>query len=215
MQNKQHQPVRPISPVAGYIGGKRQLAKRLVSIINATPHTLYAEPFVGMGGVFFRRDHTSSSRSGLVTLNTRRQAGISKVCRRWLPPTDCQSLCEAAMSGNRGTASGVCRPERIAAMSAAGSSPQWGRPWQISGEVTQRRSLWPHDPCGDVQICPLGGHRAASPNWLDGGRRSRPDAWALERSDVAVRLSSIILFSKRKFDDVYVDFSCKFITVMR
>lgn len=50
-------PVRPISPVAGYIGGKRILAKRLVPMINAVPHTLYCEPFMGMGGVFFRRDH--------------------------------------------------------------------------------------------------------------------------------------------------------------
>lgn len=49
--------VRPISPVAGYVGGKRQLAKRLVAMINAADHALYAEPFVGMGGVFFRRDH--------------------------------------------------------------------------------------------------------------------------------------------------------------
>jgi DNA adenine methylase len=31
------------------------LAKRLVERINAVP-TLYAEPFVGMGGIFFRRD---------------------------------------------------------------------------------------------------------------------------------------------------------------
>jgi DNA adenine methylase len=49
------EPVRPISPVAGYVGGKRQLAKRLVEMIAERPHGLYAEPFVGMGGVFFRR----------------------------------------------------------------------------------------------------------------------------------------------------------------
>jgi DNA adenine methylase len=51
------EPVRPVSPVAGYVGGKRALAKLLVSKINATAHELYAEPFVGMGGVFLRRDH--------------------------------------------------------------------------------------------------------------------------------------------------------------
>lgn len=50
------EPVTPCRPPAAYIGGKRNLAKRLVSLIDETPHTLYAEVFVGMGGVFFRRD---------------------------------------------------------------------------------------------------------------------------------------------------------------
>lgn len=48
--------IGPVRPVAPYIGGKRALSGRLVKIIEAIPHTLYAEPFVGMGGVFFRRD---------------------------------------------------------------------------------------------------------------------------------------------------------------
>lgn len=47
--------VRPVSPPAAYIGGKKQLAQRLASLIEQIPHNLYAEPFVGMGGVFFRR----------------------------------------------------------------------------------------------------------------------------------------------------------------
>lgn len=47
--------VKPVRPVAPYIGGKRVLARRLIELIEATPHDLYAEPFVGMGGVFFRR----------------------------------------------------------------------------------------------------------------------------------------------------------------
>ncbi|MCB2085056.1 MAG: DNA adenine methylase [Sphingomonadaceae bacterium] len=49
------EPVRPVRPVAPYIGGKRALASKLVERIDAIPHSLYAEPFVGMGGVFFRR----------------------------------------------------------------------------------------------------------------------------------------------------------------
>lgn len=49
--------VTPVRPVAPYFGGKRRLATRLVDLIEATPHTLYAEPFVGMGGVFLRRRH--------------------------------------------------------------------------------------------------------------------------------------------------------------
>lgn len=51
-----HTSVRPISTIAGYIGGKRLLAKQLIPMIAATPHELYAEAFLGMGGVFFRRD---------------------------------------------------------------------------------------------------------------------------------------------------------------
>ncbi len=47
--------VRPIAPLAGYVGGKRILSKMLVPMINTIPHGLYCEPFTGMGGVFFRR----------------------------------------------------------------------------------------------------------------------------------------------------------------
>ncbi|MAC59520.1 MAG: DNA methyltransferase [Novosphingobium sp.] len=50
------QPVEPVRPLAGYIGGKRQLAKRLITLINSIEHRTYAEVFVGMGGVFLRRD---------------------------------------------------------------------------------------------------------------------------------------------------------------
>lgn len=48
-------PVAPVRPVAGYIGGKRALAARVIERIEAVPHRTYAEPFVGMGGIFFRR----------------------------------------------------------------------------------------------------------------------------------------------------------------
>jgi DNA adenine methylase len=47
--------VTPVSPAAGYIGGKRNLASRIVRIIEQVDHQLYAEPFVGMGGIFLRR----------------------------------------------------------------------------------------------------------------------------------------------------------------
>lgn len=51
------EPVRPVSPPAAWQGGKRFLAPRIIQRISEVPHTLYAEPFVGMGGVFFRRPH--------------------------------------------------------------------------------------------------------------------------------------------------------------
>lgn len=47
--------VRPVRPVAGYIGGKRNLARRLTAIIDQVECRTYAEPFVGMGGIFLRR----------------------------------------------------------------------------------------------------------------------------------------------------------------
>lgn len=47
--------VEPVSPASGYIGGKRNLARRLVPLIDGTGHDSYAEPFVGMGGIFLRR----------------------------------------------------------------------------------------------------------------------------------------------------------------
>ena len=49
------EPIRPVKPVAAYVGGKRNLSAKLVAMIAATPHDLYIEPFVGMGGVFLRR----------------------------------------------------------------------------------------------------------------------------------------------------------------
>lgn len=47
--------VKPTEPIAPYLGGKRLLAKTIVPIIEKIPHNIYAEPFMGMGGVFFRR----------------------------------------------------------------------------------------------------------------------------------------------------------------
>ncbi|KAB1087672.1 DNA adenine methylase [Neorhizobium galegae] len=49
-------PIEPTNPAAPYIGGKRILAKKVIQRINQIPHDAYAEPFVGMGGVFLRRD---------------------------------------------------------------------------------------------------------------------------------------------------------------
>ncbi len=49
-------PIEPANPAAPYIGGKRILSKKVIHKIKQTPHEAYAEPFVGMGGVFLRRD---------------------------------------------------------------------------------------------------------------------------------------------------------------
>ncbi|MCB1363610.1 MAG: DNA adenine methylase [Rhodobacteraceae bacterium] len=48
-------PVFPTAPIAPWLGGKRNLARRICALIDATPCQTYAEPFVGMGGIFLRR----------------------------------------------------------------------------------------------------------------------------------------------------------------
>ena len=58
------EPVAPVRTLAGYIGGKRNLSKRLAAMIGDVPHQLYVEPFVGMGGVFFKR--TSRPKSEVI-----------------------------------------------------------------------------------------------------------------------------------------------------
>lgn len=59
--NSEHKAVPSTKPVAPYQGGKRNLAKRLCAKIADTPHKLYAEPFVGMGGVFLKRQSRPQS----------------------------------------------------------------------------------------------------------------------------------------------------------
>ena len=54
-------PVRPVKPVAAYIGGKSKLAPEIVRLINQVPHQIYVECFMGMGGVFLRREFQPKS----------------------------------------------------------------------------------------------------------------------------------------------------------
>ena len=49
------EPVQPAVPIAAWRGGEKNLARRIVERVEAIPHICYAEPFVGMGGVFLRR----------------------------------------------------------------------------------------------------------------------------------------------------------------
>lgn len=47
--------VRAAAPVAPWLGGKSKLYPKIIAKIDRIPHKTYAEPFVGMGGVFLRR----------------------------------------------------------------------------------------------------------------------------------------------------------------
>ena len=48
-------PVAPVLPVAPWLGGKRNPARRITGLIETVPLSTYADPFVGMGGLFLRR----------------------------------------------------------------------------------------------------------------------------------------------------------------
>src|SRR5262245_21155031 len=55
MESKGLEPVYPVSPLAAWIGGKSRLADLICERLANIPHDAYAEPFIGMGGIFFRR----------------------------------------------------------------------------------------------------------------------------------------------------------------
>ena len=75
--------VTSTSPVAPWQGGKRNLAKRICAIIDATPCVTYAEPFVGMGGIFLRR----STRPKAEVINDRGRdiANLFRILQRHYP----------------------------------------------------------------------------------------------------------------------------------
>ena len=75
--------VDPVSPPAAYIGGKRQLARLIGEKIAAVPHSLYAEPFVGMGGVFFRR--TSAPRAEFINDRSGDVVNLFRILQRHYP----------------------------------------------------------------------------------------------------------------------------------
>lgn len=76
--------VTPVLPVAPYIGGKKNLAKRICALIAATPHRLYAEPFVGMGGIFLRRRFRPKSE--VINDRNREVANLFRVVQRHYVP---------------------------------------------------------------------------------------------------------------------------------
>jgi DNA adenine methylase len=75
-----HARVAAVRPVAPYVGGKRNLAGRLVKLIESVPHEIYAEPFVGMGGVFLRR--TSRPKAEVINDWSRDVATLFRVLQR-------------------------------------------------------------------------------------------------------------------------------------
>lgn len=73
-------PIKPTQPAAPYLGGKRLLAKTIVPIIDGLKHQTYAEPFVGMGGIFLRRQ--SSPKSEVINDFNLEVANLFRVLQR-------------------------------------------------------------------------------------------------------------------------------------
>ena len=72
--------VNPVNPVAPYLGGKRNLSKRITGRIESISHSIYAEPFVGMGGVFLRR--RERPRSEIINDLNREVATFLRILQR-------------------------------------------------------------------------------------------------------------------------------------
>lgn len=81
--NHSHERVAPVKPAVAYIGGKRNLSKELIQLIQATPHDVYAEAFVGMGGVFCRR--TVVPRAEVINDASRDVATFFRILQRHYP----------------------------------------------------------------------------------------------------------------------------------
>jgi DNA adenine methylase len=75
--------IKPVSPVAPWLGGKRNLAKRITALIDADNHTTYAEPFVGMGGIFLRRSRRPQSE--VINDYGRDVANLFRILQRHYP----------------------------------------------------------------------------------------------------------------------------------
>jgi DNA adenine methylase len=83
MNEEDLRPVTPIRPAAAYIGGKRRLGEQLARRIESVVHETYAEPFVGMGGVFFRR--RAAARREVINDISRDVATLFRILQRHYP----------------------------------------------------------------------------------------------------------------------------------
>jgi DNA adenine methylase len=71
------------APVAPWLGGKRNLAKRITAVIDATSCATYIEPFVGMGGIFLRRK--AQPRAEVINDYGRDVANLFRILQRHYP----------------------------------------------------------------------------------------------------------------------------------
>lgn len=76
-------PIEPTNPIAPWLGGKRNLAKRICALIDTIPCQTYAEPFVGMGGIFLRR--ATRPRAEVINDRGRDIANLFRILQRHYP----------------------------------------------------------------------------------------------------------------------------------
>ncbi len=77
-------PALPALPAAPYQGGKRRLAKTIITRLQTIPHETYVEPFVGMGGVFLRRGF--KARAEVINDINRDVATLFRILQRHFVP---------------------------------------------------------------------------------------------------------------------------------
>lgn len=82
--NDELAPACPVSPVAPWLGGKRNLAGRIIPRLQAMPHTTYVEPFVGQGGIFLRRPFRA--RAEVINDASRDVANLFRILQRHFVP---------------------------------------------------------------------------------------------------------------------------------
>lgn len=75
--------IEPVKPIAPYIGGKSRLAKTVIQYIEAIPHKAYAEPFVGMGGIFLRRKNVPKAE--YINDYNRQVSNLFRILQRHYP----------------------------------------------------------------------------------------------------------------------------------
>ena len=81
--NSDLSPILTTRPIAPYLGGKRNLAKRICAIIDKVECQTYAEPFVGMGGIFLRRK--ARPKAEVINDKGRDVANLFRILQRHYP----------------------------------------------------------------------------------------------------------------------------------
>lgn len=70
-------------PIAPWLGGKRNLAKTVCALLDQMPCRTYAEPFVGMGGIFLRRQ--ARPKAEVINDRARDVANLFRILQRHYP----------------------------------------------------------------------------------------------------------------------------------